>query len=110
MKKASSLMYTIANIFTWLLVIDCIVMIVLSILSKTNAINAANLKGRETQLIFAFIYLLVVSLLSIVLVRIAKEKNSSKFWHILFLILGIFGVNIFYLLGGIFGLVADDEE
>lgn len=109
MKKASSIMYTIANIFTWILVIDCIVMIILSILSKTNVLNAESLKGREIALIITFVYLLVVSILSIVLVRIAKDRNSSNFWHVLFLILGIFGANIFYLFGGIFGLAANEE-
>ena len=35
-----------------------------------------------------------------------KANNSSKLWDFLFLILGIFGGNIFYFLGGLFGLIA----
>ena len=40
------------------------------------------------------------------MVRRAKGKNTSKAWDVLFLILGILGGNFFYILGGIFGIVA----
>ena len=106
MEKASRVMYTIANIFNWIMVVECVVMIVLSILSMTNVINVAEFKQYDIGTLIVFIYLLVVSLLAITMVGIAKAKNSSKGWDILFIILGVIGGNIFYTLGGIFGLVA----
>ena len=40
----------------------------------------------------------------------SKAKGSSKAWDVLFIVLGVLGANIFYILGGIFGLVAIAQE
>ena len=108
MEKASKVMYSIANFFTWVLVIICIAGIVIfslmipGIIPNTSGYNGAGLIG-------AIIYLsivLVISLITIAMVRRAKADNSSKGWDFLFIILGVLGGNIFYVLGGIFGLIA----
>ena len=107
MEKASKVMYSIANFFTWIIVILCIVGIVFSSLELAHVI------GRDLDLKFvgvgSLVYLILVlifSLITIWMVRRAKDSNSSKLWDVLFLILGILGGNIFYILGGIFGIVA----
>jgi hypothetical protein len=56
--------------------------------------------------IVGYSIILIVAIITIAMVRRAKAAGSSKGWDVLFLILGIIGANIFYFLGGIFGLVA----
>ena len=107
MEKASRVMYSIANFFTWIIAIACIVGIVFSALEITQVYHVET--GSEyygVGSLVTFIFFLIVSLITIAMVRRAKAKNSSKMWDVLFLILGIFGGNIFYVLGGIFGIVA----
>ena len=104
MEKASKVMYSIANFFTWIVVILCIVSIVFSSLSLAHVIDGNQFLGVGS--LVATIVILVVSLITIWMVRRAKDSKSSKAWDLLFLILGIFGSNIFYILGGIFGLIA----
>ena len=107
METASRVMYSIANFFTWILVLLSITGIVFSILSISGvAINGQTIDYLGVGYLVYFIIVLIVALITISLVRIAKNKNSSKGWDILFLILGIIGGNIFYILGGIFGIVA----
>ena len=108
MEKASRVMYTIANIFTWILLIISIVGIVLFSLALTGVIqNTTGYTG--AGLIGAIVYLSIVvffSFIAILMVRRAKAQGSSKGWDFLFIILGVLGGNIFYILGGIFGLIA----
>ena len=108
MEKASRVMYSIANFFTWILLFIAAAGIVVGILTLTNVIH---LEGEAAQLgsIAYIIYLsivLVVAIITIAMVRRAKAQGSSKGWDLLFLILGIVGGNIFYFLGGLFGLIA----
>ena len=98
MHKASAVMYSIANIFNWIVLIGSIAGIILSILNKAGITNIDLGYG----LVF-FIIAFIVALIIISLVRKAKAKGTSKFWDVLFIILGVLSANIFYILGGIFG-------
>ena len=106
MEKASRVMYSIANFFTWIIVVLCIVGIVFSSLTIAEVIVNGDFNYLGAGSLTYFIVVLIVALITISLVRIAKNKNSSKGWDVLFLILGILGSNIFYILGGIFGIAA----
>lgn len=112
MERASRVMYTIANIFTWILVLLSIAVIVFSILSIADVFNIfenlPQIGSREygvASLVY-FIIVLLVGIATITLVRIAKGKNTSKGWDVLFIVLGVLGSNVFYILGGIFGVIA----
>ena len=98
MHKASAVMYSIANIFNWIVLIGSIAGIILSILNKAGITNIDLGYG----LVF-FIIAFIAALIIISLVRKAKAKGTSKFWDVLFIILGVLSANIFYILGGIFG-------
>lgn len=107
MEKASKVMYTIANVFNWIVVVFCIVGIVMSSLAIAGTL------GSDLKLNFvgigSLIYLIIVlifCLVTIWLVRMAKKSNSSKGWDVLFIILGVLDLNIFYFLGGVFGVIA----
>ena len=108
MEKASKVMYSIANFFTWILVILSIVGIVFAVLGIVGVIamegDLAALAGIGTIVYLAII--LIVGLITIAMARRAKANGSSKGWDLLFMILGIIGGNIFYFLGGLFGLIA----
>ena len=103
METASKVMYTIANIFTWILALLCATGIVMSVLAMTNVVPNDSLNAGT--LVYCII-VLIVSLFTIGLVRIAKNKRSSKGWDVLFIVLGVLGSNPFYILGGIFGVIA----
>ena len=109
MEKASKVMYSIANFFTWILAIIFIVGIVFSSLKLANVFVIEGISDNAfygVGTLVMCIFMLIVCLITIAMVRRAKADNSSKAWDFLFLILGIFGGNIFYFLGGLFGLIA----
>ena len=105
MERASRIMYSIANFFTWIIAISAIVGIAFCALSIAGIKPDPRLNW---GLLVYCVFLLVFSLITVAMVRRAKGKNTSKAWDVLFLILGIFGSNIFYILGGIFGLCSKD--
>ena len=100
MGKASAVMYSIANIFNWIILIASIAGIVLSVL---GGVGIYNYKSFGWATLAYCIVLFIVAIIIISLVRKDKAKGTSKFWDVLFIILGVLGANIFYILGGIFG-------
>lgn len=105
MEKASAVMYSIANFFTWLLVIIAVAGIVFAGLNLAGINLPDQLKFGVGHIVYLVI-ILIVALITIAMVRRAKAKGTSKGWDVLFLVLGIIGGNIFYFLGGLFGLIA----
>ena len=107
MEKASAVMYSIANFFTWIIALVAIAGIVFSGLAIAGVeVGSLDLsKFGVGSLIYCAI-ILIVALITIAMVRRAKTAGTSKAWDVLFLILGIVGANIFYFLGGLFGLIA----
>ena len=102
-------MYSIANFFTWILAIFFIVGIVFSSLKLANVFVIEGISDNAFYglgTLITCIIMLLVCLITIAMVRRAKADNSSKAWDFLFLILGIFQGNLFYVLGGLFGLIA----
>ncbi len=110
MKVASRVMYSIANFFTWIEVLACIAGIVVIPLIMSGIIQ--NNTGYDNVYLLGMVIslsvVLLFSLLLIGMVRVAKRRGSSAAWDVLFILLGIFGFNIFYILGGFFGLFARD--
>ena len=52
------------------------------------------------------VYTIIINFVLVLLARKSKAANTSKFWDVLFLILGFLAGNIFYFLGGLFGIIA----
>lgn len=104
MEKASRIMYTIANIFNWVDLALHIALIVFAVLTLCH-VGDFNVSDPIISIVFSGIGLLVCLIL-ISMVRIAKAKNSSKGWDVLFIVLGVIAWNPFYVLGGIFGVIA----
>ena len=106
MEKASKVMYSIANFFVWIVVLLMVAGIVFCVLGALNVFQINPEQPLGWGHMVPFIIVLVIALITIAMVRRAKASDSSKAWDFLFMILGIFGGNIFYFLGGLFGLIA----
>ena len=106
MSKASAIMYSIANIFNWISLILAVLGIVLSILGGLNVFPDAAAAGLGWGTLVYFIIMLISAIIIIWMVRRAKANGTSKLWDVLFIVLGVLSSNIFYVLGGIFGLIA----
>ena len=108
MERASRVMYSIANVLNYIIVAACTIVIVCSVLALVGIIPTDNPQLEFLgvgSIIYAAI-ILVGAILTILLVRIAKNRRSSKGWDILFIVLGVISHNVFYILGGIFGVLA----
>lgn len=106
MSKASAIMYSIANIFNWISLICAVIGIIFSILGGLNVVPDAAAAGLGWGTLVYFIIMLIAAIIIIAMVRRAKAKGTSIAWDVLFIILGALSSNIFYILGGIFGLFA----
>ena len=107
MERASKVMYSIANVFNYILAILAIFGIVMTALAMANVLpKDVDTSGLGTGSLVYFIIMFLVAIITIALVRKAKSSKSSKGWDVLFLVLGILDLNVFYILGGIFGIVA----
>ena len=88
--------------------------VICGILMAVGAVNGAHLTGEAAVLaasgpsvmIGLGIYVIIITIVVIVLTRKAYAKGSSKGWDIAFMVIGICGQNVFYFLGGLFGLIA----
>ena len=124
MKVASKVMYIIGMISNILLLICSIVIIVLSIIGLANPQLAENIQQeiQETGVPFAGlvgaglgigIYLFIANLVVIFLARRAiknlNERNGRVGAHIVLLVGGVLCWDIFYVLGGIFGIIGSND-
>ena len=108
MKKASEVMYRIANFFIWILVLLCVALIVLSILTMTGVLQNNGNMGIGS--LVGGIVLLVIELIVLAFSRhaanSARDGNRRALPHVLMLLMGIFSGNIFFFLGALFGLIS----
>ncbi len=112
MKTAARIMYTIGLIFSWIALLLLGVSVVLSGLLVGGVVQAQEeLPYPPTTLLVISIVFLVIYILVIVLgtrARRAIGNNQVNIApHILCLVMGAVSGDLFYFLGGIFGLVAE---
>ena len=107
MEKASKVMYSIANIFNWFFAILALVSIVISSLALAHVLPAdMDTSGIGVPTLVWSIFAFILAIIVIFMVRRAKKAGTSRAWDIFFLVVGILQLNPFYVLGGIFGIVA----
>ena len=107
MEKASGVFYSIANFFNWIVALFAIAGAVISGLVMGGVIDWAWAQGfGQLGVLIPCIIVALACLITIWMVRRAKAAGSSKAWDVLFIIIGVLDCNIFYVLGGIFGLFA----
>ena len=117
MKNTSRIMFNIGNIVTicylalgaLLSLIGFIVIIIGAVAGDGGAANAGG------RCLGAGIYLLVTSILCLVFVgkakrELADESNRDNKPFIITIVFGAIGSNPFYVLAGIFGLIAESQQ
>ena len=131
MKKASEIMFKIGNIFT---IIYLVLGVILFIVGLVGAITgaaaaaaataagdeaavaaAAAALGSAVGLIFVGLYFFATSLVCLIVVRkaqreLANEAASNKKPFIVTIVCGAIASNYFYVLAGIFGLIAEGQQ
>lgn len=129
MKNASKTMFNIGNIFTiiciglggLLLLIGIIACVAGGIgLAGANGdaqaeAAAATALGAGAGCIGWGIYFLVTSIVCLILVgkakrELADESNSNKKPFIITIVVGAIASNVFYVLAGIFGIIAEGQQ
>ena len=128
MKKASEIMFKIGNIFTIIyLVLGAILFIIGLISSIVSGVAAAAATtdaevaaaaaalGSAVGLIFLGLYFFVTSLICLIVVRkaqreLADESKANRKPFIVTIVVGAIASNYFYVLAGIFGLIAEGQQ
>ena len=119
MRNASSTMYRIGRIFTIVelilgpifFIVGLIFAIVGGIKDPTDAVMISN----GSSMIGWGIYLVVVAILCLVFVgkalrELANRNDRNPTPFILTIVFGAIANNVFYVLAGIFGLIADGQD
>ena len=122
MKNASKAMYTVGKVFSIIEIVLWVLLLIMSVLFIALAGAMSEIEGTGTAeeitamgitLTITFGILLIVSIIVLILASRAKKAldNNTKENgpHIMMIIIGIFG-DIFYTLGGIFGLIAENQN
>ena len=124
MKDVSRIMYTIGKIFSVIEIALSTLFVAGGILFRVNAEEIYKHQGRTGTLtagdfrqigliiiITGALFLLICTVVFIIAtIAQRKLKNDKKDLvpHIIMIVIGVFG-DIFYLLGGVFGIVAEQE-
>lgn len=123
MASASKIMYTIGRIFNIIAIIGTLIILILGIVclaapgkfvgtgedfTDENAVMAYGLILAVTGGILLVVYSIICALAGHAR-RALNNGRKDNAPHIMMIIVGVFG-DIFYLLGGIFGLVAESQE
>jgi len=116
-------MYTIGRIFNILAMIGFLIVLIMGIVAiakapdvaaqadATMTVEEARAAGITLTTVGA-IFVAVYCIIFVLATHASKALNNDKKEnapHVLMIIIGVFG-DIFYLLGGIFGLVAESEN
>ena len=125
MKEASKIMYTIGKVFNIIGLFLYGLLIAFGIIARQFAkeiyerrtpgatYTEADVRIVGTTLMVIGIVAIIITLIIFILATVAKNKlnNNTKDIapHVIMIIIGVFG-DIFYLLGGIFGVVAETTE
>ena len=128
MKKATKVMYTVGNIINILGIIFISLAILCAICGiafsqeifeqmtekdLTHFNTAADIRISSISMLIGCVIGLIVAIVMLVLATKARkaiqndDKNDTP--HIVMIVIGVFG-NVFYLLCGIFGLIAQNQD
>lgn len=117
MKNASKTMFNIGNIFTIILIVLGGLLTLIGIICAAvgAAGNEPALAAAAGGLIGFGIYLLFASILCLIFVgnakrELADESTSNKKPFIITIVFGAIAENVFYVLAGIFGLIAEGQQ
>lgn len=114
MKFASKVMYLIGRIFNIIELVCGIIFIVFGVLNMVGVIGA---EDKTAQAALGITYLVIGIIITVIaLIVLGLSKKASKALnnnivenkpHIIMIVIGVLSENVFYILGGIFGLIAE---
>ena len=129
MKKASEIMFKIGNIFTFIYLALGVILFIVGIVGvvggaaalaaaagdQTAEAAAAAAIGSGTSCIVLGIYFIVTSIVCLIVVRkaqreLADESKANRKPFIITIVVGAIASNYFYVLAGIFGLIAEGQQ
>lgn len=123
MKEASRLLYKVGNIINVIFIIFALILAICcfvgySGIDETSAAEIGKTLAEAQALCMGFGILLVICVIVWLVVYIVAKKaikalnddSRSITPHVLMIIIGVIGSSIFYLLGGIFGVIAENSE
>ena len=113
MKNSSKTMYKIGRIFSYVLLGLAILWCVLSFISILKAGDDVERASAISNFIMGILYLgaVIVTIILASKALAALENNEvNKKEHITMIVVGAISSDIFYFLGGIFGLIAESQE
>lgn len=129
MKKASKIMFKIGNIFTFIYLALGVILFIVGIVGvvggaaalaaaagdQTAEAAAAAAIGSGTSCIVLGIYFIVTSIVCLIVVRkaqreLADESKANRKPFIITIVVGAIASNYFYVLAGIFGLIAEGQQ
>lgn len=113
MKNASETMYRIGRIFNFILLGIYAILIVVNLVSMIVGLTDSNRSAQVSSAVSGLITNIILIALTVVLLFLAKKAmtdieadGTNQTPHILMIVFGVLTGDVFYLLGGIFGLVA----
>ena len=123
MKNASKIMYTIGRIFNIIAMLSFVIVLIIGIVALVKAPELANDPNSNVTLeearqvgitltVVGGVFIAVYCVMFALATHASKALNNNvteNAPHIIMVIIGVFG-DIFYLLGGIFGLIAENSD
>lgn len=123
MKEASRLLYKVGNIINVIAIVLALIIAICSFaayggIDRESAIEMGKTVKEAQALCLALgIFLVICVIVWIVIYIVAKkaikalnDDSTSITPHVLMIIIGVLGQSIFYLLGGIFGVIAENQD
>lgn len=123
MKEASRLLYKVGNVIN---VIGIVLAIILAIccfigyngidqstaneMGKTLSEAQALCMGSGIFLVICVIVWIVIYVIAKKAIKALNDDSTSITPHVLMIVIGVLGQSIFYLLGGIFGVIAENKN
>ncbi len=124
MSNASKIMYKIGRIFNIIAVIGLAIGFVASLISTIVGVSQMDFENPSeealaalslgiTGIVVCFLYL-VFSVVALIIVgkaiKALKDNTRNVREHVTAIVVGVISGEIFYVLGGIFGLVAESQQ
>lgn len=112
MANASRIMYKLGRIFNFIYLGLGILLVVLSIILLVGGETDEQIATGSTGVVFGG-YLLITAIIALILsakaLRSIGDGKVNRGPHIMMIVVGAIASEIFYLLGGIFGLVSEGQ-
>ena len=117
MRNSSQIMYKIGRIFSFILVGLYALLAILNtiwlIVHIVDGASAAGITSDVLGIVFALIWIALTIVCIVLATKAIKDmqedaKNNQP--HIIMIVFGAICGDVFYVLGGIFGLIANNQE